>query len=75
MAYMYFMEGDFESTKTYAEEAGTFEETGDAAELLLFFIYQSVGIKDAAIQSVQGMLFEDIDQETLSKILNYVASK
>ena len=75
IAYMYFMEGDFENAKTYAEEAGTFEETGDTAELLLFFINQSVGIKEAAIQSVPGMLFEDIDQETLSKILNYVASE
>ena len=69
IAYIHFISGDFEKAIAFGEEAATFQTTKKAAEVLLLFAERSLGLEDQAIQSVSGMLFEDMDTETLSRVL------
>ena len=68
VAYIQFMLGDFEQAILYAKRAQTLARTKEAAEILLSLAEQSLELKNQAVQSLPGLLHEDIDRETLSRI-------
>ena len=68
VAYIHFMLGDFEQAILYAKRAQTLTRTKEAAEILLPLAEQSLELKNQTAQSVLGLLHEDIDRETLSRI-------